>query len=213
MSERLRDVSAVILAGGHSRRMGRDKLLLPLGDGTLLSHVTQLMQLLFQEVVVVTREPQKHRQPQTRIVSDRLSAHRRCALVGIHAGLTAVSNCKAFVIGGDMPFVNPQLVRHLVHQSSDAWVTIPRHGDFREPLCAVYDVRCADPIVEQLERGEYKVGKLFVQVSVCEIKESSLRLYDPDLLSFFNVNSAEDYAAAQRHLRRSARVNSEQPEA
>ncbi len=180
--------------------MGKDKLLLPFGHSSLLAHVTTLMKSLFHEVIVVTREPDKHRDLPAKVVADSPTSQHRCALVGIHTGLEAASTPRAFVVGGDMPFVNRRFVRHLVDQSSAAWLTIPRYGGFLEPLCAVYDVRCAVPILRQLDQGEYKVDQLLAKVSVREISESIIKMYDPDLLSFFNVNTAEEYAAALKLL-------------
>ncbi len=166
----------------------------------MLARVIAQMTSLFQEVVVVTRDPDQHQALPIRVVSDRLMEHPRCALVGIHAGLEAVTTPKAFVVGGDMPFVSPPLVQHIVNASRDCWLTVPRYNGFLEPLCAVYDVRCADPILRQLQKGEYKVGQLLPLVSVREIPQSAVEIHDPDGLSFFNVNTAQDYAAALQLL-------------
>lgn len=187
-------IAGVILAGGESRRMGRTKGLLPVGSTTLIETVLARVREACTTVLLVTNTPETYRRLEVPMVSDALPDRR--SLVGIYTGLLR-SDGPAFVCACDMPFLNPALIRHLGTLVRGVDAVIPRHGGEYEPLHAVYTPACLDPIRRCLARGDRNTGFLRdVRVRVVETDE--IRRFDPDLRSFINVNTPEDYARVQR---------------
>ncbi len=183
-------LGGVILAGGESRRMGRPKALLPIGDTTLIEAVTARLREACPEILIVTNTPELYRHLEIRMVPDALPG--RQSLVGIFTGVLHTGG-PAFVCGCDMPFLNPTLIRYLGSLAEGVDVVIPRHGGDYEPLHAVYTLACLEPIRRCAKRRGRNTGFLDeVRVRVVEVEE--LCRFDPDLRSFVNVNTPEDYA-------------------
>jgi molybdenum cofactor synthesis domain-containing protein len=107
----LAEVTAAILAGGHSRRMGQDKALLQYRNGKLIEAVYAVLARLFQEILIVAKRPELYRFLPARAVTDALSGDG--PLVGIHAALQAATTPFVFVVGCDMPSLQPSLIRDL----------------------------------------------------------------------------------------------------
>ncbi|MDE2904313.1 MAG: molybdenum cofactor guanylyltransferase [Chloroflexota bacterium] len=190
--------SVVILAGGQSRRMGRDKRGLPWiptpggSPQTLLGHVVATVSRLTDDVVLVANDDPSV--PGARVVGDLYS--RSGSLGGIYSGLAAVAHDLAFVAAADMPFLNPLLVLDLVRQASRVDAVVPVTGGRPEPLHAVYRKTVLAPARRQIERRELKIALLFDAVSTVGVPEADLRRLDPDLRSFWNLNTPEEYQRA-----------------
>jgi molybdopterin-guanine dinucleotide biosynthesis protein A len=94
-----------------------------------------------------------------------------------------------------MPFLKKELVQVLLQAIEPRWdVIVPVTREGYQPLCAVYSKRCFKPIEDQLSRGDLKISNFFSRVKVKEIPEASLRAADPELISFYNINTQEDLA-------------------
>ncbi len=180
--------SLVILAGGASRRMGHPKHLLTAPGGTLIEHIAERLSPLFTEALLVGRN--EDRIPSgMRFVAD--VRPERSPLVGIYSGLCAATTETCFVIGCDMPFVMPQLVRELLG-SCDRWdVVVPVINGYYEPLLAVYrrSRSCITAIERAFDEKRLKVTSFYPEVAVREIPEIEVRRIDPDLSSFININT------------------------
>jgi molybdopterin-guanine dinucleotide biosynthesis protein A len=96
-----------------------------------------------------------------------------------------------------MPLVNPTLVRLLVEQKAKWDVVVPRMGEFLEPLHAVYSKRCLPTMEQFLLSGGRRILDLYPKLKVLEVSEAELRKVDPELLSFFNVNTPEDLSEVE----------------
>jgi len=186
-------LGGVILAGGESRRMGRPKALLPLGDTTLIGAAIARLREACPEILIVTNTPELYRPLGVRLVPDALPGRR--SLVGIYTGLLHTGG-PAFVCACDMPFLNPALIRYLGALAEAADVVIPRHGGDYEPLHAVYTPACLEPIRRCARSGGRNTGFLG-EVRARVVEADELRRLDPDLRSFVNVNTPEDYARLQ----------------
>jgi molybdenum cofactor guanylyltransferase len=195
-----KDMTAVILAGGKSSRMGEDKLLMPLGGKPLIGHVIDTVKPLFGEVVVVTGEPRDYASFPVRAVGDLIQCPQKNSLTGIHAGLRQARTPYVLVMAGDMPFIRPGLLQYLCSQADGYDVVIPREGDYLQPLCAVYHQNCVPYIEALLSREAYKVMGFFPDVRVRYVDDCLLRPYDPSLMSFININTPDDYLRAQNML-------------
>jgi molybdenum cofactor guanylyltransferase len=191
-------MSAVILAGGKSSRMGENKLILPLGDTTIVGHLIDRLSDLFTHLIVVTDHPEPYSSLPVVVTGDLFPCRVKNSLVGIHGGLMVSPHPYNLVVAGDMPFLSPALLKHLCAQRRGYDIVIPQQGNHLQPLCAVYHKRCL-PHIERLLSGEhYKITDLLDHVRVCRVDAEELKAYDTELLSFFNLNTPEDYLLAQK---------------
>jgi molybdopterin-guanine dinucleotide biosynthesis protein A len=190
--------TGIILAGGMNRRMeGRNKALLPVGEQSIVGRLIELFQDLFQQVILVTNLPLEFVAWECMIVSDLLPV--RSSLTGIHAGLFYTRFSHAFIAACDMPFLKREMVHLLVNNLEPKWdVIVPVTREGYQPLCAVYSKRCLIPIENQAANGNMKISKLYSKVKVKKIAEESLREIDPELISFFNINTLEDWTLSQK---------------
>ena len=190
--------SVVILAGGQSRRMGRDKRALPWSpapDGspqTLLEHVVATVSRLTNDVVLVANDDPAV--TGARVVGDLYP--RSGSLGGIYSGLAAAAHDLAFVAAADMPFINTMLILDLVRQASRVDAVVPVTGGRPEPLHAVYRKTVLAPARRLIERRELKIARVFDAVSTVKVPEADLRMLDPDLRSFWNLNTPDEYQRA-----------------
>lgn len=189
-------IAGVILAGGESRRMGRTKGLLPIGNVTLIERVLASVREACDAIFLVTNTPELYRRLGVPMVPDALPDRR--SLVGIYTGLLCAGG-PAFVCGCDMPFLNPALIRHLGSLIKGVDAVVPRHRGEYEPLHAVYAPACLDPIRRCLARGDRNTAFLR-DVRVRAVGVEEITRFDPGLRSFINVNTPEDYAEIQRMI-------------
>jgi molybdopterin-guanine dinucleotide biosynthesis protein A len=194
------DIGCIVLAGGKGLRLGRDKVLEVIGDSNLLQRaVSQLSSFNSDIIVVVARGKsltQSAGYPRFKIVTDIYPG--KGALGGLHAGLAASKLLYNLVVAGDMPFLNQALLQYMVQVSPGFDLVVPRVGGLVEPLHAVYSKSCLAPIERLLNQGEIRVRALFELVKVRYIEGDEISRFDPEHLSFFNVNTEADLEMAQQ---------------
>lgn len=187
----LNDISLLILAGGESSRMGCPKHLLPAWGGIMIDQIINRLGNQFSEVIVAGRDLDL-KSGSARIVDDIRS--EQTPLVGILSGIVVSATSNVFVIGCDMPFVKPGLIRLLISRKDDANdIVIPVIRGYYEPLCAIYSCSTSDRIEQYLDSGGRKVTGFFQTVRLKEVQESEIELFDPLLESFINLNTPDDY--------------------
>ncbi|MCA9523302.1 MAG: molybdenum cofactor guanylyltransferase [Myxococcales bacterium] len=192
-------IAAAVLAGGESKRLGRDKALLPWGRGTLLEHVVAILRPLFDELVVVSRDRERLAHLDVPVVTDRLrGAH---ALAGIHAALSEAPRELVFVCACDLPLLSADAVRLVCRHAAPQTVVVPRIGGRLEPLFALYPRTLASE-AEQLARAEnYRLRDLVTRGSMHELDDTQFRDAGIPLDVFANINTIEDLEAVRsRHL-------------
>jgi molybdopterin-guanine dinucleotide biosynthesis protein A len=200
MADRERSgLSGIVLAGGESHRMGRNKALLELDGQTLIARVLDRLALLCDELIVSADAVELYADLPARVVPDLIPD--RGVLGGIHAGLAAMRNDKAVVVACDMPLLSLRLLRYMVTLSPGYDVVVPRMGGFYEPLHAVYSARCVKPIAHLIAEGPRRVVDLYQRVRLREVSEEDVRLFDA-ASSFVNVNTPQDWAEVQRLIAR-----------
>jgi molybdopterin-guanine dinucleotide biosynthesis protein A/molybdopterin converting factor small subunit len=190
------DLSAIVLTGGKSSRMGRAKALLPFDGEPLIIHIVRRLQPLFGELIVVAAADQELPRLPARLVRDEVAYQGPVA--GIYYGLAAARGAAAFVTSCDVPFLSLRLISYLISQISDHDVVVPYWQGRLQPLFAVYRREVAPLLKEQLERGELRPISLYAKVRTGEVSEEEIRRFDPDGLSFLNMNSPEEYQAARQ---------------
>jgi len=190
--------SVVILAGGQSRRMGRDKRALPWiptpggSPQTLLGHVVATVSRLTDDIVLVANDDPEV--TGARVVGDLYP--RSGSLGGIYSGVAAAARDLAFVAAADMPFLNPMLILDLARRASRVDAVVPVIGGRPEPLHTVYRKTVLAPARRQIDRRELKIALVFNAVSTVRVPEADLRMLDQDLRSFWNLNTPEEYQRA-----------------
>ena len=193
-NQTIADAAAVILVGGKSSRMGRPKALLPFDGEPLIIHVLRTLKTMFAETVVVAAPDQELPELPAALVRDEIAYQGPVS--GIYHGLKASAKNVCFVTSCDAPFLNLQLIAHLLAQISECDVVAPYWQDRFQPLHAVYRSRVAPLLKEQLERNELRPIFLYDKVRTRKIHEDEIRRFDPDGLSFLNMNSPAEYEAA-----------------
>ncbi|TMF93886.1 MAG: molybdenum cofactor guanylyltransferase [Chloroflexi bacterium] len=184
--------SLVILAGGLSRRMGRDKAALPAGDGTLIEHLARRLAPVVDETIVAGGSG-RHDLPGVTTVADRYPGLG--PLAGIHAGLVMARSPLVWVVGCDLPDVDPGLAALLCGLAGGVDAVVPRIDSESQGVCAVYDRALAPRIDRLLAAGERRVKMLLAASNVRYVTEEELRAIDPELRSFRNLNTPADYRA------------------
>jgi molybdopterin-guanine dinucleotide biosynthesis protein A len=197
-------VTGIILAGGKSRRLGRDKTTLPWPPPgapdapagttpTLLAVTAGRLATVCAEVVLVGYRAERHPLPY-RTVPDVYPDSG--SLGGIYSGLAAAGQW-SFAIAADMPFLNLALVRHMLSQPREWDALVPVIAGRPEPLHALYGPACLPAMRERIEARRLKIAGFFDAVRVCYLDEATVRGFDPELRSFFNINTPADLERAR----------------
>lgn len=185
-------VVGVILAGGPSSRMGRNKALLPWKGGTILEEVYRRMSGLFREVILVTNRPDEYPFLPCRKVPDIRPGLG--SLAGIHAGLRHGGASHIFAVACDMPCLNERMIRYLLSLREEGDAVVPVGPNGPEPLHAVYGAGAIPAIEAALSGGRRKVTSFYDEVRLREVGSEELAPFDPELRSFRNINTPEDYS-------------------
>lgn len=192
------------MAGGRSTRMGRDKALLEIDGEPLIARVVGRLAQITDDVLVVTNEPEKYAvaHERVRVVPD-LGGPGKGPLGGIAAAISAAREEAVVVVATDMPFLSVPLLRYLAGLADEADVVVPIIEAGRpETLHAVYGRACLGPIERQLASGRYKITGFFPEMRVREVGVEELRRYDPELHSFMNANTPEEWTTVLEQERR-----------
>jgi molybdopterin-guanine dinucleotide biosynthesis protein A len=188
--------TGIILAGGESKRLNSvEKSNLLVGNKRIIERMMTVFEKLFSEIILVSNHPTTLLEWDAMVVKDLYAT--RSSLTGIHSGLFYTKTEHAFIAACDTPFLKMDLVKTIVqHVDHGIDVVIPKTALGIEPLCAVYSRRCLQAVQNALERNNLKIRNIFNKLKVKEIPESVLRKIDPDLVSFFNINTPDDLEKA-----------------
>lgn len=189
--------TGVILAGGQNKRFdGQNKALLRISGRRIIDRLIAVYTLIFDQIVLVTNDPAPYMDIDALIVSDHYD--ERSSLNGLHAGLYAAAHEHAFFCACDTPFIQGALIQHIVDQiDRRADLIIPVTSAGYEPMFAVYGKTCLSAMAWQLDHDRLKIQGIFPKVRLKTVAEADLRAKDPELISFFNINTPEDLAKAE----------------
>ncbi len=209
--------SGIVLAGGASRRMGRDKAWIELNGKFLIVRVIEALQDLGSEIIVVANDVERFEKLDARVVRDEFP--NTGSLGGLYSGLNAAQNELAVAVACDMPFLNVDLLKFLISLSFDCDIVIPsaydakRRGDERKtgqggnentakkmnlhPLHAVYRKTCLMPMREKILQNDLRMISFHDAMRVKIVEQSEIGKIDPQLLSFWNVNTPEELSKAE----------------
>jgi molybdopterin-guanine dinucleotide biosynthesis protein A len=193
------DVSCIALAGGKSTRLGRDKLSELIGGTTLLQRVVDALSLFDCEIIVVAQQPSSL--PKTtshsriRIVRDIYPG--KGALGGIYTGLMASRSFYNLVVAADMPFLNGNLLQYMLDVAFGMDLVAYREGDRFEPLHAVYSRNCMVGLAELLPLSNVRLIEILSFAKTRYLAPEEIERFDPQHLSFFNINVEEELQQAR----------------
>jgi molybdopterin-guanine dinucleotide biosynthesis protein A len=189
------DVTAFVLAGGKSSRMGSDKAFLRLGEETLLSQALKIAGAVTREVRIVGNANKFATFGQ--VVEDLY--RDRGPLGGIHAALSSSATELNLMLAVDLPFVGLKFLKYLLMRAreSGAIVTVPRAGSGLQPLCAIYRRRFLELAEESLREGKNRIDSLFRKDVAFVIEESELARASFSVEMFRNLNTPEQFEMAK----------------
>ncbi len=197
------NITAFILSGGKSSRIGRKKSFLEIDGKTLIQRLVELLDSIFTEVVISSNDSELYEFLGKKIISDIFPG--RGPLSGIHSALSFTSSEKNFIVSCDMPFISSELIKYIINFKSNAEVILPRYEEKIQQLCGVYS-KSVLPVVENLLVVSEK-QKSILKGSVFELLERVTTEFIPvDQLSFYqqnlfmNLNTSEDYLLAKNIL-------------
>ncbi|MBI4492447.1 MAG: molybdenum cofactor guanylyltransferase [Chloroflexi bacterium] len=203
------DLGGLILAGGKGTRLGGvNKALLDIGGCTTLERVLRALRCLpLRDLTLVTNDDVLASVPGVRLIFD--PQPHAGVLPALLAGLEASAAELCVTAACDMPFLSPAVYESLLAQANGYDVVIPEVGGQHEPMCAVYRrAVCARAVRAALARGEQRMVSFFGSVRVRTVGEAALRRVDPELLTCFNINTADDLARARALAAQAARGHS-----
>ncbi len=196
--------AGIILAGGRSKRMGQDKALLPCPGNQQVSFVEQLATLLLsacREVILVARDVSQatvyvqYISSPVRIVTDKIPDTG--PLMGLYTGLCAMRSSHALVTAVDTPLLQSSVISFLLSEPLDEQLLIPIVNNLPQVLLAVYPHTILATIEEQLYVRRRDPRALLEVAKVHFIEEEQLRAVDPQLRSFVNINTPEEFTSSK----------------
>lgn len=196
-----KELSVVIQAGGESKRMGRDKGLVRLGNRYMIEHIIDKVGGLGDELLLVTNKPTQYVYFGLRMVSDPQPGMG--VLPGLQTALANATGEYVLVIACDMPFLNVPLLKYQIEiafdKSCETDVVVPRWHNRLQAFHAVYRrENCLTAVQHTITDKQEKMTSLFPYVQIRKIEPEVVTQYDPDGHSFFNVNTPEDLTKAER---------------
>ena len=192
---------AIVLCGGKSSRMGRDKATLPFGPELMLQRVVRIVsQVVDANAIVVVASPSQilPELPENIIVARDELPHRG-PLAGIAAGLRRMPSCvqAVYATSCDVPLMVPEFVSLMFERlGNNHEIAVPFDGHYHHPLAAVYRLRVRGGVDSLLDADLLRPRFLFEEVSTNEVLVEELRRVDPSLSTLMNLNCPEDYQSA-----------------
>ena len=186
-------LTAIVLCGGRSTRMGSDKASLPFGNETMLERISRIVSEVTDEVIVVGRRDQD-----ASTMHDAIEAQG--PLAGIAAGLSASKTDLNVIVACDMPLIKPAVLRRLVSLIDDNDICVAVVDGHASALCGVYRSRIASDAQELLDSGERRVMRLLDRVQTKRVDAAAFHDIDPNLDTFLSCDTPEAYQAALKTL-------------
>ena len=177
--------------------MGENKAFIELEGVPIVRRIYTLFKELFQEVIIVTNQPELFKNFDSKISSDLIP--NQGALGGLYTGLYFSTFQYSFCVACDMPFIKKALVQYIINHIEGEDVIVPRTEDGLQPLHAIYSKNCVDPIRKSIEEGKSKIIDIYHQVNVKVVDEKDFRCFDPGRESFINVNTPEELLSLRRN--------------
>jgi molybdopterin-guanine dinucleotide biosynthesis protein A len=186
--------------------MGREKHGEPVAGKSLIERVIERLRPLSTEILVVISQRQSKSSfasyPGTTTVEDLYAGGG--PLGGIYSGIVHSNGFRNLAVACDMPFLNRDLLGYMLGLAPGFDIVMPRIGEYKEPLHAVYTKDCLPAMERLIEEGRLKIDGLVDLVRVRYVEREEIESYDPAHLSFFNINTRADLEKARKLASRQA---------
>ena len=194
--------------------MGENKALMQLGEDSLIGHVIRRMRLITDELLLITNSPAEYAHLDLPMHEDTVP--NTGALGGVYTGLTYASQDAVLCVACDSPFLEPKLLTYLVsvldeydavmpYTCEEIGVRNPSYSDAApitlQTLCAAYSKRCLSIIELMLQESELRVHALHERAYIKSISPEVWQRFDFDGMSFFNINTPEDFDRANSYIK------------
>ena len=218
-------VSGIVVAGGASRRMGRDKAFIDFDGVPLIARVLERVRPLCTDVTIVANDKEAYAQFGVAVIGDVYPG--KGSLGGTFSGLRAASEQYVLAVACDMPFLNTELLKYLISLAPQSDVVIPRAADLiskttrpetrrktqrllakqvdLQPMHAVYAKTCLPAMQARLRDGDLRLIGFHDDVRVHVVEPAEVERFDPQHLSFFNANTPEDLEVARAFVAQSSK--------
>jgi molybdopterin-guanine dinucleotide biosynthesis protein A len=187
------DVTGIILAGGKSRRFGRNKVIEVVGGKTILERVVARLSPITRRIILVTNGENIQLSNSSSLDFAADIFPDKGPLGGIYTGLYHSKTSDNIVVAGDMPFLNTSLLQHMVGLLPGFDAVIPQWQNSQiEPLHGIYSAACLPVMRKRLENDQLSISDCLKQLRVHYLREQDFKMLDPEALSFFNINRQSD---------------------
>jgi len=183
-------MTGVILAGGESTRMGKNKAFIEINGQRIIDRTVSLFREIFDDVLLVTNRPLDYLELNVKIVTDLIPG--KGSLGGVFTGLFFSCSPKAFFVGCDMPFLDRRVIQYFLSLAQTADIVVQKTKDYWQPLHAIYPRTLLKPIERLFQQGELTIFKAYQGIKVREVTGEELKPYDPDLHTLSNINTPEE---------------------
>ena len=197
------NITGVVLAGGMSRRLGRNKALEIFNGQPMITGIVEKIRKITSNIVVVVNDVERAGllpiSEDVNIVTDVFPD--KGSLGGIYTGLTYASTEWIMVVACDMPFINLELMEHMISKIFNHDVVIPVRDGRPETMHALYSKKCVETIETNISMDDLKITNFFQNVRVRFVEDDELKEFDSTGISFFNVNTESELAEARQVLK------------
>lgn len=190
---------AIILAGGKSSRMKRNKSFVMLNNQPLIEIIINRLKPVFNDnITIITNEPELYQYLNVNIQSDLIK--NKGPLGGIYTGLIVSDFMYNFFLPCDTPFINMEVIEYMIKEKEGYDVIVPVIRGYIEPLYGIYSKSCIKSIHKCLLEDKLRAKSFFNQIKVKTIPESIFKAIDPQLKMFTNINTPEHLEIAQKMM-------------
>jgi molybdopterin-guanine dinucleotide biosynthesis protein A len=184
------EISAAILSGGQSSRMGTNKAFVTVGGKPIIERVIERVHQLTDDLILITNTPPDYQHLGLPLHSDLIPG--KGPLGGLYTAISMAHNEHTLVVSCDQPFLSVELLKFLIGLREGYDVVVPLAEDgYPQSMHAIYGKGCLGPIRANLAAGRLKMISFFPSVKVREVSGSEIGIIDPQRTSFFNVNTPD----------------------
>ncbi len=194
----IKDCTAIILAGGESKRMGQDKATMMFDGEPLLHRAIRQLNPLFEQILISVRKPIKG------CILPQLcdDTEAKAPIVGVHRALQEVKTNWVFVLAVDMPFVSTDLIIGLASLRAKQQAIVPIVSAHLQPLCAYYAKSCAALMQAHIDAEQRSLRRLIGCLERSIVPQGVWEAFDPDALHFLDIDCLNDLEQAKKHLQK-----------
>ena len=195
----LSGVTGIILAGGKSHRYGRNKALVDFDGTPLLERGIGVLRTLFRNLIIITNTPDEYARFGLPMFSDLIKGLG--PLGGLYTGLKVIEDGWGFFTACDMPFLRGDLIQYIVSRRDGYDAVVPKVDWKIEALHALYSKACRPAIKTMIDAREFQIIKLFEKIRIKYVQEEEIRVFDPQLKSFININRPQELSDALKLIK------------